>query len=88
MKFYGREEELKTLNFEVSKLNVSSRLAVVTGRRRVGKTTLILKACEQSGLPYLYFLFKENIRNRNWLKNGWLKFAHYWGCRKMMARRV
>ncbi len=59
MKFYGREEELKTLNFEVSKLNVSSRLAVVTGRRRVGKTTLILKACEQSGLPYLYFFVQR-----------------------------
>ena len=39
MKFYGRTNELETLRLEVAKLNSGSRLTVVTGRRRVGKTT-------------------------------------------------
>ena len=59
MKFYGRTNELETLRLEVAKLNSGSRLTVVTGRRRVGKTTLILKACEQSAIPYLYFFVQR-----------------------------
>lgn len=71
MKFYGREEELKTLKTEISKLTGGSRLAVITGRRRVGKTTLILKACEQSGLSYLYF-FVQRKYSETELAEEWL----------------
>lgn len=36
-----------------------SRFAIVYGRRRVGKTTLLLHWAQQTGLPYLYWLAKE-----------------------------
>ena len=53
MKFYDREEQLKTLR-EMRELSYSgySRMTVVTGRRRIGKTTLIKKAFEDE--PYVY----------------------------------
>ena len=49
MRFYGREEELQTLsNFlQIVRKKHLSQMVVVTGRRRVGKTTLILKAFEK-----------------------------------------
>lgn len=45
MKFYDRKEQLKTLR-EMRELSYNgySRLTVVTGRRRIGKTTLIKEA--------------------------------------------
>ena len=44
MKFFGREEELKELS-QIRQLAANgSRLTVVTGRRRVGKTELIEQA--------------------------------------------
>ena len=71
MKFYGRTEELKTFESEFSNLSSGSRLAVITGRRRVGKTTLILKACQQSGLPYLYFFVQRKYSEQE-LASEWL----------------
>ena len=45
MRFYDREEQLETLR-EMRELSYNgySRLTVVTGRRRIGKTTLIKEA--------------------------------------------
>lgn len=71
MKFYGRKNELETLRLEIAKLNSGSRLAVVTGRRRVGKTTLILKACKQSAIPYLYFFIQRKYSEAE-LAQEWL----------------
>lgn len=53
MKFYDREEQLKTLR-EMRKLSYHgySRLTVVNGRRRIGKTTLINEAYQDE--PYVY----------------------------------
>ena len=53
MKFYDREEQLKTLR-EMRELSYNgySRLTVVTGRRRIGKTTLIKEAYQDE--PYIY----------------------------------
>ena len=53
MKFYDREEQLKTLR-EMRELSYNgySRLTVVTGRRRIGKTTLIKEAYKDE--PYVY----------------------------------
>ena len=53
MEFYDREEQLKTLR-EMRELSYNgySRMTVVTGRRRIGKTTLIGKAFEDE--PYVY----------------------------------
>lgn len=53
MKFYNRKSELAELQ-RIQNLSFSdhSRLTVVTGRRRIGKTSLIMKAVE--GLPTVY----------------------------------
>ena len=52
MKFYDRKEQLKTLR-EMRELSYNgySRLTVVTGRRRIGKTTLIKEAYQDE--PYV-----------------------------------
>lgn len=53
MRFYNREKELKTL-LKIEQLSMDeAQMTVVTGRRRIGKTQLLLKACE--GQPTLYF---------------------------------
>ncbi len=47
MKFYNREEELKKLH-QIKKLSEnSSKMSIIVGRRRIGKTSLIKKAYEQ-----------------------------------------
>jgi len=53
MKFYNRESELAELQrIQNLSFNDCSRLTVVTGRRRIGKTSLIMKSVE--GLPTVY----------------------------------
>ena len=54
MKFYNREIELKLLD-KTRKIafNNHSQMTVLTGRRRIGKTKLILKSCEET--PTVYF---------------------------------
>lgn len=55
MKFYNREKELalleKTRRIAFSK---HSQMTVLTGRRRIGKTKLILKSCEDTPTVYLF----------------------------------
>jgi len=60
MKFYNRKSELAELHrIGDLSLNDYSRLTVVTGRRRIGKTSLIIKAVE--GLPTVYlFVGRKN----------------------------
>ena len=59
MKFYGREEELKVLDRIETESRTSSRFTVVTGRRRIGKTSLVLKSVENK--PYIYlFITRSN----------------------------
>lgn len=55
MKFYGRTSELSDL-LRIQKLAMEdhSRLTVVTGRRRIGKTSLIMKACAEKPTIYLF----------------------------------
>ncbi|MCQ2188364.1 MAG: ATP-binding protein [Paludibacteraceae bacterium] len=53
MRFYNRDKEMRLLA-EVERMsNEESQITVVTGRRRIGKTQLLLKACE--GQTTLYF---------------------------------
>lgn len=53
MKFYNRVSELTELQrIQNLSFNDHSRLTVVTGRRRIGKTSLIMKSVE--GLPTVY----------------------------------
>lgn len=56
MRFYGREEEIRLLRKELdlAMRNKAGRLAVVCGRRRIGKTALILKAFESASCPVIY----------------------------------
>ena len=51
MRFYDRKRELERLNSirEVA-LRDHSQLVALTGRRRIGKTSLILKSCEHQPL--------------------------------------
>ena len=48
MKFYNRENELAELK-RIQRLSFeeNSRLTVITGRRRIGKTSLIMKAVDE-----------------------------------------
>lgn len=54
MKFYGREEELKTLRDTSSRSRKTSQFTVVLGRRRIGKTRLILEATREERRVYLF----------------------------------
>ena len=53
MRFFGRQEEISALQrqLELCEKRVCARMVVVTGRRRVGKTTLILKALQNRNAP-------------------------------------
>jgi hypothetical protein len=53
MKFYDRKIELETLRRIEELSHGSAQLTVITGRRRIGKTTLVRKAYES--IPYIYF---------------------------------
>jgi uncharacterized protein len=53
-KFVGRNSELEELNCINSRR--SAQFILVYGRRRVGKTTLLLRWAEQSGRPYVYWV--------------------------------
>ena len=55
MKFYDREYELQELK-RIRQLAFAdhSHLTVVTGRRRIGKTSLIMKSVEQTPTVYLF----------------------------------
>lgn len=56
MRFYNRENEIAELK-RICNLSFThnSRMTVLTGRRRIGKTSLIKKAFEDSDTPMLYF---------------------------------
>lgn len=57
MKFYNREKELQILSNMAQQATVSSRMTVIVGRRRVGKTTLVREAYPQS--IYLFVSRKD-----------------------------
>lgn len=53
MRFYNREKELETLS-EIKEMSGNGgQMTVLTGRRRIGKTALLIRSCENS--PTLYF---------------------------------
>ncbi|MHB8232723.1 MAG: ATP-binding protein [bacterium] len=58
MKFYNRLNELKTLRLNLESSKKSSRMTVITGRRRIGKTKLILEAFKDD-LIYLFAARKD-----------------------------
>lgn len=55
MKFYNREKELEMLDKgRDTSFKLHSQMTVLTGRRRIGKTSLILKSCENTPTIYLF----------------------------------
>ncbi|MDE6754134.1 MAG: ATP-binding protein [Muribaculaceae bacterium] len=55
MKFYNRERELQQLaEIRDRAFYNHSQMTIVTGRRRIGKTKLIMKSCEGSQTVYLF----------------------------------
>ncbi len=57
MKFYDREEELKILESIYSQTDEYSKMTVVTGRRRVGKTLLVKNFAKDK--RHLYFFISK-----------------------------
>jgi len=54
MKFYGRHQEIAKLQaYQQLSLEKGAQMIVVAGRRRIGKTRLILEATQH--IPHLYF---------------------------------
>ena len=61
MRFYGRQEEIATLQhfWSVVQNKHVSQMVNVFGRRRVGKTTLIRRAFEDESAPVLSFMVQD-----------------------------
>lgn len=54
MKFYDRESELEVLRNAYEQSLTSATFTVLMGRRRVGKTSLLLRAMEGKDYAYLF----------------------------------
>ena len=54
MEFFDRDEEIALLREIQGRSREVAQFSVVTGRRRVGKTSLIFKAFEQEKFVYLF----------------------------------
>jgi len=55
MKFYNREKEIEVLSkMRALSFDMHSQMTVLTGRRRIGKTSLIFKSCEDTPTVYLF----------------------------------
>lgn len=58
-KFVGRERDLRELN--ESLVRPGAHFILVYGRRRVGKTTLLLHWAQQTGRPVIYWVAKRDL---------------------------
>lgn len=54
MLFYGREEELEILQKSKARSTTNSQMTVVMGRRRIGKTCMILRSLEKEDKLYFF----------------------------------
>lgn len=57
MRFYNRETELETLATLWSQTDQGGRMAVITGRRRIGKTALTFESVKRR--PYIYLFVSK-----------------------------
>ncbi len=63
MQFIGRQTELQQLSRFLERSPDS--LAVVYGRRRVGKSELLRQAIRASNLPYVFFECRQTSESQN-----------------------
>ncbi|MBO4371053.1 MAG: AAA family ATPase, partial [Paludibacteraceae bacterium] len=61
MKFFDRNDEIKSLKEILSLSKEHAQFTVVTGRRRIGKTSLVWRAYEDE--PILYFFVARKSEN-------------------------
>jgi uncharacterized protein len=61
MKFYNRESELSLLESTRIKALNESKMTFVVGRRRIGKTSLLLKSVENQKHLYLFVSKKDEV---------------------------
>lgn len=61
MKFYNRSEELTLLEQTRENAQSGAKMTVVVGRRRIGKTSLILRSVEQIEHVYLFASRKDEV---------------------------
>lgn len=61
MRFYNREKEIEKLHQIEQQSTENARFTVVVGRRRIGKTQLLLKSFEQKN--YLYFFVSRKAES-------------------------
>jgi len=61
MEFYSREEELTFLKKQYVQTDISSTMTVITGRRRIGKTSLSLKYAKNNKYIYLFISKKSEL---------------------------
>lgn len=61
MRFYNREKEIERLHEIQERSGQNAQMTVITGRRRIGKTQLLLKAT--GGQPTLYFFVARKAEN-------------------------
>lgn len=61
MKFFNRQEEIATLRKIRDNAETGAQFTVLTGRRRIGKTSLVLKA--YGDRPFLYFFVSRKAES-------------------------
>ena len=59
MKFYDRKKEIVFLQNTLKKSQKSAQFTILTGRRRIGKTSLVLKAYEKETMLYFFVARKS-----------------------------
>lgn len=71
MKFYNRESEIQQLNEIENLSHENSQMTVVIGRRRIGKTKLLLRTSENKEVVYLFVSKKsEAILSRQFAEEA------------------
>ena len=61
MKFYARERELELLETQYKQVNNKSIMTVITGRRRIGKTSLSKLYADDKKTLYLFISKKDEV---------------------------
>lgn len=74
MKFYNRERELALLADIAELSHDESQMTVIVGRRRIGKTSLLLKATSSTPTLYFFVLKKaESLLCRDFIEEAEMK---------------